>query len=438
MPGFDRLHAAMAARVANHELPGLVMLVARGDEVHVDAIGTTAFEGGEPMLRDTPFRIASMTKPVLATATMLLVEDGTLNLDAPVDRWLPELANPRVLRRIDGPLDDTVPAQRPVTLDDLLTQRLGSGILFEPTYNPPYPIVEAAKSLQLVLSEPDPRTPHSPDAWIKLFGSLPLMCQPSERWLYNVGTLVLGVLVARAAAQPLPDLLQARIFDPLGMRTTGFWLPAEITGRLPTYYFGGAPQSVSTPEEWSRPPAFPSGSGGLLSTVDDFLAFARMLLNRGAPLLSERSVDLMTHNQLTPEQIAAAGPVLSGRGWGFGVGVVTQPDAHWPVRLVRRLRHRLVQRPAPRRHRHGHDPGQRLPVERRPRRVRAAGGRWLTGKPCGRLLSACPRPASNHAAGWCATSCLPGSARCAKRTCWRSGRPRPTDRSWPPGWSTSA
>ena len=127
--GLDRLHAAMAARVERKEMPGLVTLVARGDEVHVDAIGAKAFGSPEPMRRDTLFRITSMTKPILATATMLLVEDGTLALDDPVDRWLPELADRQVLRHIDGPLDDTVTAHRPITVDDLLTLRLGFGLL---------------------------------------------------------------------------------------------------------------------------------------------------------------------------------------------------------------------------------------------------------------------------------------------------------------------
>ena len=220
--GLARLHAAMAARVDRGEMPGLVTLIAKDDQVHVDCIGVRAFGSTEPMRRDTLFRIASMTKPILAAATLMLVEDGKLGLDDAVDRWLPELANRRVLRRIDGPLDDTVPSRRPITVDDLLTFRMGCGILVEPTFDPPFPIVKAADALRLVLGPPDPRTPHDPDEWIRLFGTLPLMYQPGERWLYNVGSLVLGVLVARAAAQPLEEFFRRRIFDPLGMRETGF------------------------------------------------------------------------------------------------------------------------------------------------------------------------------------------------------------------------
>jgi Beta-lactamase class C and other penicillin binding proteins len=159
------LRQAMTARVANGELPGMVLLVARGDMVDVDPIGMMAFGGSEPMRRDTIFRIASMTKPILAVATMMLVEDGLLRLAEPVDRVLPELADRRVLKHIDGPLDDTVPADRPVTVEDLLTFRMGHGMIFEPAFQPPYPVIRAAEEMRLVMGPPDPRTPHPPDEW---------------------------------------------------------------------------------------------------------------------------------------------------------------------------------------------------------------------------------------------------------------------------------
>jgi CubicO group peptidase (beta-lactamase class C family) len=334
--GLARLHDAMAARVARGELPGLLTLVAHGDDVAVDAIGVKAFGSDDPMQRDTPFRIASLTKPVVATAAMMLVEDGKLDLEQPVDQLLPELANRRVLTHIDGPLDNTLPANRQNTVDDLLTLRMGYGMLFEPTFEPPFPVVTAAKDLQLVLGPPDPPTPHTPDEWIKRFGTLPLMHQPGEKWQYNVGSLVLGVLVARAAGQSLPDLLRTRLFEPLGMHTSGFSLPAEVASRLPSYYMTNFEtgklelQTVSTPDEWTRPPVFPSGASGLLSTIDDYLAFARLLLNKGVHaekrLLSEESVRRLTTNYLTPEQIAGGGPVLGGSGWGFGMAVTTTPD----------------------------------------------------------------------------------------------------------------
>src|SRR5437879_9555419 len=234
--GLDRLHEAMAARVANGELPGMVTLVAHGEDVHVDAIGAKVLGSNWPMRRDTIFRITSMTKPILALATMLLVEEGRLALDQPVDRLLPELAERRVLRRIDGPLDETVPARRPITVEDLLTFRMGHGLIFEPTFDPPYPIITAARDLELVMGPPDPRTPHNPDEWLRRFGTLPLMYQPGERWQYNTGSLVLGVLVARASGEPLSDFFRRRIFDPPGVTYTCFPISAEKSSRLPSNY----------------------------------------------------------------------------------------------------------------------------------------------------------------------------------------------------------
>jgi CubicO group peptidase (beta-lactamase class C family) len=334
--GLDRLREAMAARVTKGEFPGMVTLVARGEDVHVDAIGTMALGSNEPMRRDTIFRITSMTKPILAAATMMLVEDRVLSLDEPVDRLLPELADRKVLKRIDGPLDETVPARRPITVDDLLTFRMGHGLIMEPTFDPPYPIVNAAKELQLVMGPPEPRTPHDPAEWLKRFATLPLMYQPGDRWQYNTGSLVLGVLVARASKQPLADLFRTRIFEPLDMKHTGFSIRPEEAKRLPIPYQTNfqtgkvEQQTVSGPSVWTEPPAFPSGAAGLVSTIDDYLAFARLLLKDGVHksrrLLSERSVRLMTSNHLSPEQMAIPDPIRGGQGWGFGMAVVTAPD----------------------------------------------------------------------------------------------------------------
>ncbi|HET8661510.1 MAG TPA: serine hydrolase domain-containing protein [Micromonosporaceae bacterium] len=331
-----RLHDAMAARVAAGQLPGLVTVLARGDEVHVDTIGSFSFDGAVPMRRDTLFRIASFTKPILAAATMTMVEDGTLDLAEPVDRLLPELAGRRVLTRIDGPLDETVPARRPVTVEDLLTYRMGFGLLTEPTFNPPYPVVKAADELDLALGPQFPRTPHPPDEWVRRFATLPLMYHPGERWLYNVSALVLGILLARAGRAPLSDVLRTRLLDPLGMADTGFWAAPGDAGRIPTYYLSDLasgppePQPLSTPQEWAAPPVFQSGAGGLLSTAGDFLTFARLLLNRGVHggerLLSPESVTLMTTNHLTPDQLATAGVLLNPKGWGYGLAVAAEPD----------------------------------------------------------------------------------------------------------------
>jgi CubicO group peptidase (beta-lactamase class C family) len=335
--GLARLHEAMADRVARRELVGIVYLVACRGLLYVDTIGTLSLDGNEPMRRGTPFRMASLTKPIIAAATMMLVEDGRLALDERVDRLLPELANRRVLTQIDGPLDQTVPAMRPITVEDLLTFRMGHGIIFEPSLQPPYPIITAADELQLVMAQPDPRTPHNPDEWIRRFGTLPLMRQPGERWQYNSAALVLGVLIARAAREPLEHFLRKRIFRPLGMKHTGFSLPPADASRLPGLYLANPQtgqlelQPGSPPDEWTRPPAFPSGAAGLASTIDDYLAFSRLLLNQGVHhgrrVLSAESIRLLTRNHLTPQQLADAGPFpLTGRGWGYGMAVSVVPD----------------------------------------------------------------------------------------------------------------
>jgi CubicO group peptidase (beta-lactamase class C family) len=322
----------MAGYVERGDVPGLVTLVSRRGETHVEAIGTTAVGGSDPIRRDTIFRISSMTKPITAAATMILVEDCTLRLDEPVDRLLPELADRNVLRRLDGPLDDTVPAHRPLTVRDLLTFRMGFGLVVAPPDT--YPI-QRAESEQLRGQGPPP----APDEWIRRFATLPLMHQPGERWMYNTGSDVLGVLIARAAGQPLETFFRERLFEPLGMTDTAFSVPAAKLDRLATSYWvnlnTGALELHDPAEggQWSRPPAFPSGAGGLVSTVDDYLAFGQMLLNKGklgrARILSRLSIETMTTDQLTPAQKAVSGLIpgyFDSHGWGFGVSVVTRRD----------------------------------------------------------------------------------------------------------------
>src|SRR5438445_6901652 len=189
-----RMHEVMAGCVERGEVPGLVTLVSRRGEVHVDEIGTQAFGESPPMRRDTIFRISSMTKPIIAVATMILVEECKVRLDEPVDRWLPELADRQVLKRLDGPLDDMVPAKRPITVRDLLTFRMGFGMMMAPP--DAYPILKAANEQQIGMGPPSPSTLPAPDEWMRRLGQLPLMHQPGERWMYNTGSDVLGVLIA--------------------------------------------------------------------------------------------------------------------------------------------------------------------------------------------------------------------------------------------------
>jgi len=338
--GLDRLHAVMAGHVERGDLPGVVTLLSRGGEVHADAMGLQAFGGAAPMRRDTLFRIASLTKPVSGAAAMMLVEDGKLRLDEPVDRLLPELAHRKVLKRLDGPVDDTVPAQRPILVSDLLTLRMGMGAIFA---QGEFPIVQAMSELGVAVGPWLPKAP-SPDAWIRALGSLPLMHQPGEVWMYDTGLTVLGVLLARAAGQPLEDFFRERIFEPLGMKDTGFSVPAGKLDRLATSYWRHPAtgkfdvfDAAGQDSQFSRPPGFPSASGGLVSTADDYLAFARLMLNKGEHggrrLLSEHSVELMTTDHITPEQKAVSpfGPGFwDKRGWGYALSIVHKHEPGEP------------------------------------------------------------------------------------------------------------
>jgi CubicO group peptidase (beta-lactamase class C family) len=329
----------MRGYVERGELAGVVTLLSRHDDLHVEAIGAQDLDTGAPMRRDTIFRIASMTKPISAAAAMILVEEGKLRLDEPVDRLLPELADRRVLRAMESPLDDTVPANRPITLRDLLTFRPGLGAIMAPPGR--YPIQNALADAGLAPG-PDP-FPHPPDEYMNRLAGLPLMHQPGEKWMYHTGSDILGVLIARAAGMRLEDFLAERIFAPLGMADTAFSVPEEKLDRLATCYRvdpdTGRLAVFDAPRtgRWSRPPVFPAAGGGLVSTADDYLAFARMMSNLGrhgtARILARPTVTLMSTDHVSPEQKAAS-PFFPGFwdncGWGFGMAVIARRDGLGP------------------------------------------------------------------------------------------------------------
>jgi CubicO group peptidase (beta-lactamase class C family) len=284
------------------------------------------------MRRDTIFRLASMTKPITAAAAMILVEEARIRLDDPVERWLPELANRRVLRSLSSSLDDTVPATRPITLRDLLTFRLGLGAVMAPPGT--YPIQTAMAELGVAPSPESVSMP--PDEYIARLGRLPLVYQPGEKWMYHTGNDIAGVLIARVSGFSLEDFLQQRIFAPLGMKDTGFSVPDEKIDRLATCY--GIGKESGRLQVWdparggryARPPIFPSM---LVSTADDYLAFGRMLVNLGRfgceRILARPTAQLMMTDQLTSGQ-KTAWPFLPGfwnnKGWGFGGAVITCRD----------------------------------------------------------------------------------------------------------------
>ncbi|MFI9593926.1 serine hydrolase domain-containing protein [Nonomuraea sp. NPDC052265] len=344
--GLGRLHDVLARHVDSGRIPGLVALVGRGEETHVEAIGTMRHDGGAPMSRDTIFRMASTSKPVTMAAAMILLDECRLRLDDLVEPWLPELAGRRVLSRVDGPLDDTVPARRPITVRDVLTSTFGLGMDMTSLGTP---IMNAVFEQGLTPDLPTPMP--EPDEWMRRLGELPLMHQPGERWQYHIASDLLGVLVARVTGRPFGTFLRERVFEPLGMRDTGFDVPAGEIDRLPPLY---APDPATGEfHVWdearggrhSEPPAF-QGGGGLASTVDDYHAYFRMLLNGGTHggerVLSRPAVELMTTNRLTPAQQAARHAMAVDNvhvsfgqgqhgGWGLGMAVRTYRGDYAPV-----------------------------------------------------------------------------------------------------------
>ena len=317
-----RMHDALLRHVESGRLPGLVALLSRRGVEHVDAIGTLAFDRTAPMRRDTIFRLASVTKPITAVAAMILVEECRLRLDDPVDDLLPELANRTVLRTIDSELDDTVPATRPITVRDLLTFRSGYGeVVF---LSPTCPLQRALIDARLPLSAWN--FPGTPDEFMQCIGRLPLAHQPGERWLYHMSAEILGVLIARASGMSLSAFMRQRIFEPLGMKDTRFY-PADGSPRIATLYQRADGGLRKQPNPGFMNGAYFSGGGGLLSTAEDYLQFAQMLLNggqlEGRRLVSAPGVDLMA-SVFAPDTLPGR---LAGEGYGLSVRVVSDPAA---------------------------------------------------------------------------------------------------------------
>jgi CubicO group peptidase (beta-lactamase class C family) len=333
--GVARVRDLLERHVDAGFAPGAVAVVARHGAVHVETVGNLAFEGpssSTPMAADTICRLGSMTKPIVAACAMTLVEDCTLRLDDPVDALLPELADMNVLADPDGPLEDTVPANRPITLRDLLTYTLGTGMTVGAASGTA-PISDALGPLQ---SPPLGALPPSPDEWIRRLGEIPLVYQPGERWMYDFAANVTPVLIARATGKSFGEALRERVCEPLGMKDTGFSVGGESIGRLATAYARDDATGRVVVEDgpdgrWSRPPAFESGGGGLVSTAADWLAFASALraggTHRGERVLARPSVTLMTSDHLTPAQKAVSGfwpGYFDDIGWGFGMAVRTR------------------------------------------------------------------------------------------------------------------
>jgi len=317
------LQDMLGSYVADGSLPGAVAILAGGGRDEVAVVGSAAV-GGPPMARDSIFRLASITKPITAAAVMILIDDGRIALDDPVARWLPELADPKVVRTPASPVDDLVPAVRPITVLDLLAFSAGYGFASDFTLPAAQALFPVQKDGREVASFPPP------DEWMAALARVPLLYQPGEAWLYDTCSTLQGVLIARVSGQPLPEFLAERVFEPLGMTDTGFHVPAAKLGRLTSSYRAGPAGGLELADgpdgQWSTPPAFPLGNGGLAGTADDWLAFARMLLADGVAadgrrVLTTGSVRLMTTDHTTSAQREIGALFLEGQGWGFGGSV---------------------------------------------------------------------------------------------------------------------
>ena len=335
----ERMHDVLAEYVQNGAIPGMAYVVSRHGETHFTTMGVRTIGSDDSVERDTLFRITSMCRPITAVAMMILVEECALRLDEPIDRWLPELADRKVLKNSDASaneLGDVVPAKRPITVRDVLTFRTGYGMSLAPTA-----IQKAFAAKRLVgFGPPDPANPLTADEWLRALGEFPLVHQPGERWMYNTASSIAGVLVARVSGMPFDDFLRTRIFDPLRMKNTVFSASPEQRDRLvDAYAFNQQTGKLQlydghdATSAWANPPAFQDGGAGLLSTLDDYERFAAMMLNYGklggTRILARPSVELMTTDHITQEQKAIS-PFFpnfwDNSGWGFGMSVITKRD----------------------------------------------------------------------------------------------------------------
>ena len=329
----SRLTKAMQAHVDAGSVAGVVTLVHRHDEtVHSDVLGWQDEEAKVPMKRDTLFRIASMTKPIVSVAALMLVEEGKLRLGEPVDRYLPELANRKVLRTPGSALSDAEDAVRPITLKDLLLHRAGIPYLLTAEG----PMAGAIKEFNALVFPGD----YPIDDWMARLGALPLVYQPGLRWHYGMSTDVLGVLIQRASGMSFPDFLRTRIFEPLGMVDSFFWVPDDKLHRFGPAYTPDPKsgkrivQDHPSTSRWRNPKSFPSGGAGLVSTADDYLKFAKMILGRGKSgdvrLLSRKTWEMMTLDHLTPVERATPFlglPFWTSMGFGLGLSIADNPTS---------------------------------------------------------------------------------------------------------------
>ncbi|MEJ1229750.1 MAG: serine hydrolase domain-containing protein [Galbitalea sp.] len=332
---WDEVRAQLAHRVDEGILAGVAARVwHRGALVLSESLGFADIAEGRRMPENGIFQIASMTKPIVSVAALELIEEGVLSLDAPVTRWLPELAELRVLDTPTGPIDHTHPAPRQITVEDLMTHRSGFSYAFD-SQGPLGPLM--AEALGNVLTDPA-----SPDEWLRAIGSLPLVRPPGETFVYGHSTEVLGVLMARIEGETLGEVLRRRVLDPLGMDDTDFWVPPAKHDRLAHLYRREPGGFVDLTAVLPARPRFEAGGGGLYSAPDDYLRFARLFLGGGEVdgirLLRPETITAMSTNRLNPDQLTRPESTMdffADRGFGLGLAIVDRPGIPPRVRRAR-------------------------------------------------------------------------------------------------------
>ncbi len=324
-----RLHAAMQLEVDEKRLPGIVTILARhGKVVEERAYGQKDLARGLPMTRDTIFRIYSMTKPVTGVAMMILYEQGKWHPTDPIAKYIPEFANLKVFKGMDADgkmiLEDPV---HPPTMRELMTHTAGFTYGF--FGNTP---VDKMYNEQKILGS------NSLQEMIDKLAKTPLLYQPGTRWVYSVSMDIQGYIIEKLSGQSMPDFMQQHIFGPLGMKDSGFYVPQEKRNRFATLYTEGpqgelvpSPSASGAPEDFASQPGMASGGGGMVSTAQDYLHFAQMLLNGGeldgVRILAPATVHMMTSNHLRSSLMdseAFAGP-RPGLGWGYDCAAYTDP-----------------------------------------------------------------------------------------------------------------
>lgn len=321
------LERLLRRHVEDGTIPGAVAMLGGRGEVEVVAVGAAEVDGSA-MREDAIMRIQSMTKPITSVAALRLVEAGRLHLDQSLEEWLPEIADRRVLSSPTAALDDTVPAQRPITLRHLLTNSPGYGMAL------------VASPLQQAMVENGTEAGAEPltlgaDEWLSRLGELPLAFQPGEGWRYHHSFSILGILLARLTGRPLEEHLAEDLCGPLGMTDTSLWVPEDKLDRLPAAYRHDDEALIETEAAgggfYAGPPPFDVDHGEMVSTAHDFYRFAAMLAHRGR--VSGQQVITADHvRQMSSDQVPAANKTEDSffpgfwttTGWGLGVGVETQ------------------------------------------------------------------------------------------------------------------